>query len=159
MIARYNECDYLYVANRRRKEIITTQLQKADVSFVHEGDLYFKEIIEEELSDIYDVEFWVSYKTNIPHTPEQWKLSNEKSVITKEGILLIFAEGILPEWDVVEKNVCSRRVDISEIFGARMVFVYKKKDGKICNEHLIEERCIAVSELNEYFTRYSKSEL
>ncbi len=159
MIARYNKRDYLYVANRRRKEIITTQLQKVDMSFVHEGDLYFKEITEEELSDIYDVEFWVSYKTNIPNTPERWKLSNEKATITKEGILLIFAEGILPGWDVVEKNVCSRRVDISEIFGARMVLVYKKKDGRICNERLIEERSIAVSELNEYFTRYSKSEL
>lgn len=159
MIARYKKCDYLYVANRRRKEIITTKSQKADVSFVHEGDLYFKEILEEELSDIYDVEFWVLYKSNILHIPEQWKLSNEKSVITKEGILLIFAEGILPGWDIMEKNVCSRRVNISEISGARMVLVYKKKDGRICNERLIEEKSIAVSELNEYFDRYSKSEL
>ena len=159
MIARYKKSEYLYVANRRRKEIITTKSQKADVSFVHEGNLYFKEILEEELSDIYDVEFWVSYKSDISHAPEQWKLSNEKSVITRAGILLIFAEGILPGWDVVEKNVCSRRVDISEISGARIVFIYKKKDGRTCNDRLIEERSIAVSELNEYFDRYSKSEL
>lgn len=159
MIARYNECDYLYVANRRRKEIVTTKSQKADASFVYEGNLYFKEVLEEDLSDIYSVEFWVSYKTNILHTPEQWKLSNEKSVITDAGVLLTFAEGILPGWDIVERNVCSHKVNISEISAVRIVLRYKKKDGKVCNGQVIEEKSIAVSELDEYLNRYNKFNL
>jgi len=118
--------------------------------------LYFKNILEEELSDIYDVEIWVSYNTNIPNTPKQWKLGSDKSAISENGILLIFAEGILPGWNVIEKNVCSKRIDLSEISSARVVFVYRKKDGKMLENHIVEEISIATSELNEYFERYNK---
>ncbi|EHL14789.1 hypothetical protein HMPREF9630_00832 [Peptoanaerobacter stomatis] len=156
MIARYNKCNYLYMSNRRKKEIITTKEQKTDSSFTKEGNLYFKNILEEELSDIYDVEIWVSYNANIPNTPEQWKLGSDKYVISENGILLVFAEGILPGWNVIEKNVCSQRINLSEISSARVVFVYKKKDGKMLENHLVEEISIATSELNEYFERYSK---
>ena len=70
MIARYKEHEYLYAVNRRRKEIITTKSQKADMGFVHESKLYFKEIRDEDLSDVFDVEFWVTYRSNIPYAPE-----------------------------------------------------------------------------------------
>ena len=156
MIARYHNYNYLYMSNRRKKEIITTKEQKTDPSFTKEGNLYFKNILEEELSDIYDVEIWVSYNTNIPNTPKQWKLGSDKSAISENGILLIFAEGILPGWNVIEKNVCSKRIDLSEISSARVVFVYRKKDGKMLENHIVEEISIATSELNEYFERYNK---
>ena len=155
MIARYKEHEYLYAVNRRRKEIITTKSQKADMGFVHEGQLYFKEIRDEDLSDIFDVEFWITYRSDIPYAPEQWKLSNEKSVVTNDGVLLVFTEGVLPGWNVIGKNVCSSRVNISEISGVRMCFLYKKKNGSTC-DCLIEERSIAVSELKDYFDRYNK---
>ncbi len=159
MIARYNKREYLYVANRRKKEIITYKLSKTDESFVREGNLFFREVSEDELSDIYDIEFWVTYKADIPNTPEQWKLSNEKNKINSEGILLVFAEGILPGWDVVEKNVCSHRVNMSDISGAQMVISYKKKDGKVCDKHIREERSVMLSELEELFERYSRTAL
>lgn len=156
MIARYNKYDYLYIPNRRKKEIITTKEQKIDYSFTKEGNLYFKNILEDELSDIYDVEIWVSYNANIPNTPEQWRLGSDKYVISENGILLVFAEGILPGWNIIEKNVCSKRINLSEISSARVIFRYKKKDWKMLENHPVEELSIATNKLNEYFERYSK---
>ena len=159
MIAKYNDCEYFYIANQRKKEIITSVCSKADASFTHEGAVYFKEVLEGNLSDIYDIEFWVLYDAGFANTPKWWRLDKEKSIITEDGVLLLFTEGALPGWDIIEKNVCANRVNLSEITGARMIRKYIKKGGKVCRPYFIEEKTITVLELLDLHTRYSKTEL
>lgn len=159
MIAKYNKYNYLYLSNRRTKEIITTKKQKTDSSFRKEGNLYFKNISEDDLSDIYDVEIWVTYNANIPNTPKQWKLGNDQSVISEKGILLVFSNGILPGWNIIEKNVCAKRVSLSKLSDVQVVFSYRKKDDKILENHIVEDFSIDVSDLNKYFDEYNKFKL
>lgn len=156
MFAKYNSDDYLYVSNTRKTEIITTDKQKTDSSFVYDSNLYFKKIREEELSDIYDAEIWVTYYTNIPDTPTQWKLGSDNSTISNNEVALIFAEGILPGWDILEKNVCCKVVLLSEVSSAKVVLTYKKKDGKILENRIVEEISIDTHDLVKYIEKYSK---
>lgn len=156
MFAKYNGYDYLYIPSARKAEIITTDKKKIDSSFAHNSNLYFKKIREEELSDIYNTEIWVTYHANIPDTPTQWKLGSDNSIISNNKVVLIFAEGILPGWDVLEKNVCCKAVLLSEVSSAKVVLSYKKKDSKVLERHLIEEISIDTSDLAECIEKYSK---
>lgn len=156
MFAKYNGYDYSYVSNTRKTEIITTDKNKTDSSFTYDSELYFKKIREEELSDIYTAEIWVTYHTDIPDTPTQWKLGSDNPAISNREVALIFAEGILPGWDVLEKNVCCKSVLLSEVPHAKVVLSYKKKDGKILENRLVEEISIDTHDLVKYIEKYSK---
>lgn len=156
MFAKYNGYDYLYVSNTRKTEIITTDKKKTDSSFTRDSKIYFKKIREEELSDIYDAEIWLTYHTNIPGTPTQWKLGSDNSMISNNEVALIFAEGILPGWDILEKNVCCKTVLLSEVSSAKVVLTYKKKAGKILENRLVEEISIDTRDLIKYIEKYSK---
>lgn len=156
MFAKYNGYDYSYVSNTRKTEIITTDKNKTDSSFTRDSKLYFKKICEEELSDIYDAEIWVTYNANIPDTPTQWKLGSDNPMISNNEAALIFAEGILPGWDILEKNVCCKAVLLSEISSAKVVLTYKKKDGNVLENRIVEEISIDTSELVKYIEKYSR---
>ena len=59
MIAVYHGLKYKYVSNQRNKEIITKYETKIDSTFVKDKGVYYKSVKEEDLSDIYSVEFMV----------------------------------------------------------------------------------------------------
>ena len=158
MFARYNNYDYIYMTSARKKEIMTTDKKKTDSTFMHDNRLYFKEIHEEELSDIYEAEIWVTYHANIPDTPTQWKLGSNNPMISNNEVALVFAEGILPGWDVLEKNVCCKAVLLSEVSSAKVVLTYKKKDGKVLENRIIEEISIDTSDLVKYIEKYRFSD-
>lgn len=156
MFAQYNGYCYGYISNIRNKEIITRQEYKTDSGFTKDGDLYVKNVQEIDLSDIYNVAIWVSYDTNIPNTPKEWRLICSKSTVSDEGALLIFAEGILPGWDVIDKNVCSKRVLLSDLLDAKVVYTYRKKDDTLFEQSVTEETIIDVTELAMYVDRYNQ---
>ena len=156
MFAQYNGYCYGYISNRRNKEIITRQEYKVDSSFTKDGNLYVKNVQEADLSDIYNVAILVSYDTNIPNTPKEWRLICSKSTVSDEGVLLIFAEGVLPEWDIIDKNVCSKRVPLSDLLDAKVVYTYRKKDGTVFEQSVTEETSIDVTELAMYVDRYNQ---
>ena len=108
MIAKYMGYEYAYISNRRSKEIVTSQKVKIDGSFNSEKGFYYKKVSEDDLTDIYNIEFCVTYKSGLKDVPITWILENEAKVIVDNKIQLVFAEGILPGWDIVEKNVCSK---------------------------------------------------
>lgn len=155
MFAKYKNHDYIYTTNRRKTEIVTTQPDKADSSFTKERNLYVKPILEEELSNIFDVNIYVSYDANIPNTPNEWKLNYTLEPMSNK-VSLIFAEGILPCWSILEKNVCEKEVHLSEITNAKVVFSYKKKDGQVLENTLVEELVIPITELHHYFEKYNR---
>ena len=156
MFAKYNGFCYGYISNRRNKEIITRQEQKTDSSFTKDGNLYIKNVQEEDLSDIYNVAIWVSYDANLPTTPKEWRLICSESTVSEQGALLIFAEGILPGWDVIDKNVCSKRVPLSDLLDAKVVHTYRKKDGTLFEQPVTEEMSIDITDLTTYLDRYNQ---
>lgn len=155
MFAKYKNHDYIYAKNKRKSEIITTQAHKTDSSFTKERNVYVKSIPEENLSTIFDVTIYVSYETNIPNTPKEWKLNYTLEPIS-DKVSLVFAEGILPGWLILEKNVCEKEVSISELTNAKVIFTYKKKDGYVLENELVEELIIPVTELPYYFEKYNR---
>ena len=156
MFAQYNGYCYGYISNIRTKEIITRQEYKTDSGFTKDGDLYVKNVQEGDLSDIYNVGVWVSYNANLPTTPKEWRLICSKSTVSEQGVLLIFADGILPGWDVIDKNVCSKRVPLSDLLDAKVVYTYRKKDGTLFEQSVTEEVSIDVTDVTKYLDRYNQ---
>lgn len=159
MIAKYMGYEYTYISNRRSKEIVTSQKVKIDGSFNSEKRYYYKKVSEDDLTDIYNIEFWVTYKSGLKDVPITWILGSEAKVIVDNKIQLVFAEGILPGWDIVEKNVCSKWVELSDISEAKMVTVYKKKNGIICEPRVQEERNISNTDLVLLHSKYCRKNL
>jgi hypothetical protein len=156
MIARYMGCEYTYISNGRSKEIITSQKEKVKEGFTSGNGIYYKVIDESDLTDIYSVEFWVKYNTGFDCVSDWWILGNEQNVITDNKVQLVFAECILPNWNIVEKNVCSILVPMEEILEAKMVISYKKRAGIALEERISEERILSGEELKQLHGGYCR---
>ena len=72
---------------------------------------------------------------------------------------MVFAEGILPNWNIVDKNVCSMLIPLDDISEAKMVITYKKRDGIVLNEKTNEERAISLEELKQLHSGYCRVNL
>lgn len=53
-------------------------------------------------------------------------------------VKLRFAEGILPGWDIEERNVCTKEVHFNEISCTKVKFVFEQIGGK--EENVIKEK-------------------
>lgn len=95
------------------------------------GNIYYREITEDELSDIYDIKFEVCYDTGLDKVPVLWAVTIDSLV--GEEVRLRFSEGILPGWEVEEKNVCTKLIEMNDITMAKAIYTYKKRDGKMFN--------------------------
>lgn len=159
MFANYSNEKYIYIANRRTKEIVTHLSMKTDESFVYDKGIFYKKITDEELTDIYDVEFWVKYESGFNGVSAWWKLGNDKDSVIGNQVALIFSEGILPGWKIIEKNVCSNEVDISSLSETKIRIIYRKKDGKSYQTPMVQEQKIIVSELVNLYDKYCKDNI
>lgn len=159
MLANYNGKTYLYVSNKRRTVIVTRQEYKTDGGFIKDGDLFFKHVREYELSDIFSVEIWVQYHTGLEHTPSFWQVDEECGGIENDQVMLRFAEGILPGWEIEDKNVCKKYVDYSDISTCRLVMKYKKYAGEALVIPKIEEKYYPIKEAMDLYEQYWKSNL
>lgn len=151
--------EYTYISNRRCKEIITTKKEKVKDDFTSGNGIYYKTVDEKDLTDIYSVEFWVKYKTEFEGVSNWWKLGSEQNVIENNKVQLIFAEGILPDWNIVDKNVCSTLIPLGEISAAKMVVSYKKRNGVDLEERISEEKIISIEELKQLHRGYCRMNL
>lgn len=159
MFAKFNDTIYSYVANRRKKEIITRNLNKTNADFKRDGGVFYKAVSEEELTDIFNVEIWVNYNTGLPNTPFYWQVGIDGRGYADGKILLRFSEGILPGWNIEEKNVCIKYVDVNEIEKAKVVYVYKRKDNTTCLPSQKVEKEITVDEMLCIFEKYKKTNI
>ncbi len=83
------------------------------------------------MSDIFNLEIMVLYESGFAGVPDWWTVGHESPLVDKDGsILLIFAEGFLPGWNVVEKNVCSCRIPVDSIQMVKLILSYKKIEGE-----------------------------
>ena len=156
MVAVYYGMEYKYVSNKRSKEIITSQVTKTDRSFLKDRNIYYKSVDDAELTDIYSVEFMVRYDPHLKDVPTWWKVT--KADVFDNSIRIRFAYGILPDWDIEEKNVCTKHIDIKDFSEAKIIFTYKKKDGKDVDSISIEEKK-EISKLIDLMNQYEESNL
>lgn len=143
MVAVYKGNKYKFVSNKRRKGIITRCVQKTDGSFLKENDTYYKSVDEKDLSDIYTVEFYVFFDTGLKDVSAWWKVT--EADLSDDKVKLRFAEGILPGWNIEEKNVCTNEIDFNEISCAKVEFVFEKINGK--EENVIKEETKSWNEI------------
>ena len=59
-------------------------------------------------------------------------------------------------WDVIDKNVCSKRVPLSDLLDAKVVYTYRKKDGTLFEQSVTEEVSIDVTDVIKYLDRYNQ---
>ena len=159
MIAKYMDCEYTYVSNRRSKEIITSQKEKIKDGFISGNGMYYKTVDENDLTDIYSVKFFVNYKTGLDKVEDWWELVDEPNVISDNQVKLVFAKGILPNWNTVDKNVCSKLIPLDNISEAKMVISYKKRAGIILDKLVNEERVVSLEELKQLHSGYCRVNL
>lgn len=143
MIAVYRGFEYKYVSNRRSKEIITKCVTKTDNTFTKNKGIYYKSVKEEDLSDIYSVEFMVLHEFNLDGVPKWWRISYAD--VVGNSMKIRFASGILPNWTVEEKNVCTTMLQINNITAAKVKYAFKRQNG-VNVDNLIIEKTIDVSE-------------
>lgn len=156
MIAVYNGFEYKYVSNRRNKEIITKYVTKTDSTFVKDKGIYCKSVKEENLSDIYSVEFMVFHDFDLEGVPQWWRISDAD--IVGDSMKIRFASGILQNWTVEEKNVCTTMIPLNSIVEAKVKYTYKKQNGKNV-DNLIVETPINISNLIDNIKETSESSL
>ena len=151
MVAVYKGNKYKFVSNKRRKGIITRCVQKTDGSFLKENDTYYKSVDEKDLSDIYTVEFYVFFDTGLKDVSAWWKVT--EADLMDDKVKLRFAEGILPGWNIEEKNVCTNEINFNEIPYAKVKFEFKKINGK--EENVIKEEIKRWNEILQNISEYS----
>lgn len=64
-----------------------------------------------------------------------WKITEADLLDNK--VKLRFAEGILPGWDIEERNVCTKEVHFNEVSCTKVKFVFEQIGGK--EENVIKE--------------------
>ena len=113
-------------------------------------NIYLKFLERAELSDLYDVRFSAEYNTEIEDLRREWDIVGRGQIDSEhKRIVLVNYDGIPSGWNVLEKGVGSKCVDISEFSNFKIVYEYHIKDGVNCNPSLIEENVIEYTDDDE----------
>lgn len=126
-------------------------MQKTDGSFLKENDTYYKPVDEKDLSDIYMIEFYIFFDAGLKGVSSWWKITEADLLDNKAK--LRFAEGILPGWNIEEKNVCTNEINFNEIQYAKVKFVFTKINGK--EENVTKEEIKRWNEILQNINEYS----
>ena len=136
MIAKYNGELYEIVRNGEKYQIITYQDNKASQGFTKHKDLYFKTVSDDDimLTDIF-------------------------GSIKDEKVRLRLAEGYLPGWEVEEKGVCVKEIELEDVLDSKIIYKYIKREGIKLESPYIEEKNISKEELKSMYDMYKKGNL
>lgn len=159
MIGIYNGKEYLACFSKRKKEIVTRKKIKADESFREDEGTYSKPVDEKELTDIFSVKFYVDYDAGIPGTPHTWAIDEDVSRPEKGQLVLVFARGTLPGWEIEERYVCTKTIDFDAVKAITISTTYEKKDGQIMDPPYVDERVITKEEMIKLFDHFKRTNL
>lgn len=159
MIAKYKNNFYLYISNKKVSNLVTRQKQKALEGFEYDEGAYFKRISMDELEDVFDIEYWVTYNTGEPEVPTEWKVGKDSRDIQGDNVLIRYSNGVLPNWNIEEKNVCVKYINKNEIDSAKIVKVYSLKDGVSLNSPIKEETLVDFNDLALMHDEFSRMKL
>lgn len=134
MFAEYKGKPYKIIKNGKQWELLSKKSESVNDGFERDGKLYYRTVHDiAELDDLYNIDISVMYDTGLEKVPTEWRLPINKEYFTETSVKLVFVEGLLPGWNVEDKNVCSLYIDISKISKAWLVRHSKK------NENIKEE--------------------
>lgn len=156
MIGKYKDEYYYYVYNDRVSNIITCDNNKANDDFSFKNGYFYKKIQKKELSEIFDISFWVSYDAKINGIPKIWEIKSNITDINNNRITIQYSNGLLPGWEAVEKNVSIKTIDINDIESAKVIKKYYKKDNVDYINPIIEEVYLDYDSLIKYRKYYNK---
>ncbi|MEQ2497458.1 MULTISPECIES: hypothetical protein [Lachnospiraceae] len=156
MIARYNNMYYRISKGRAGHELLTRIKEKAQVGFQYDRPVFYKKVdlSDNNLSDVFNLDIWVHYDTGLPNVPVEWKIDIDTNIFEEGTLLLRFVEGILPGWNVEEKNVSYTKISINDITGVRAVYTYLKKDGNLLVPPISHENQRDSEGLLELYRKY-----
>lgn len=157
MIVKYNNSEFKYAKilfMRDEYFIFTRKKNLVDKSFKFDDEKkwFYKQVDSKDLTDIYDYKFVVIYDTGLKIEKKEWVLGDVWFEMIEEDKVNIAMRSSIPYagWEMVDRNIFAKWVNISELEGAKLRRYYSKKDGIEYDPPLIEERNIDVNELYEY---------
>ena len=86
-------------------------------------------------------------------------LLEELESIKDEKVRLRFAEGYLPGWEVEEKGVCVKEIELEDVLDSKIIYKYIKREGIKLESPYIEEKNISKEELKSMYDMYKKGNL
>lgn len=150
----YNGKEYLYNENNKKKFISTYQKEKTDESFEKSkvSGLFYKEVSDDDLSEIYGYQFIAVYDSNISGVSREWNTVDQSLVIYNNRAQLSFYKKVdfISGWEISERYFYYKNLDFSELLSTRIRFKYEKKAGLICNPPIVQDKDIKPSELGQY---------
>ena len=159
MIAKYNEKYYFYVCNKKISNIVTRKSYKADKDFTFDEGVYYRKVDPDELTDVFEVSYWVAYDTGIVNLPKEWEVGKTSRDINGDTILIRYSNGLIPNWKAEEKDVCVNYIKKSDITAAKIVKSYSKKDGVQQVLPLKEEENTDVDDFIEKWSEFKRDNL
>ena len=168
MIAKYCENYYNYSCDKKlidwkhyvalpsdRCYLVSNKPQKLLIDFLNKNGIIYKNINEEELTDIFYIECWVGYDTGLPNIPTEWLVQD----IDNDRVKIEYGLGVLPGWGGCDKYVSFNYISKEEITSSRIVYVYTKKDGKRFDIPYVEEKSVSIDELLHVYEEFSRNNL
>lgn len=155
--AKYKNKEYLLTNNEGSNIISTYKIENTDEQFIKcKSDSYLYRTIDiDELMDIYRYQLVAIYDSKISNVSREWDLTTYVANIEEKRVKLSLQRmGPFNGWTVHDRDFHTKWVDISELEGAKIRYIYEKKNGIEYNPPLIEEKNIEVSDLYKYFQHY-----
>ena len=163
MYAIYNNKLYGYLDDDY--ELLTYQNNKIDDGFEEDEGIYFKSITLDEIQDIFDVDFYVTY-TDESETlkkagnPSKWIVNEGRPLYKNPEIeknelgLSLIQQSYSDDWVMDDKCSCSKIVDLYDCTDFTVVYTYIYRDGKELEEEIVEEVKVEAEEFKELMLKY-----
>lgn len=137
-------------------ELLTYKTEKTDSTFEDDDGIYYKAIEQDDpdIVDVYNVHYLIDYDTGLDCVPTTWKVDTSRVEFMDDEVLLVFGQGRLPDWEILENTVCQKCVKLEECGTIKIVYKYTVKNGEKCNSLLRVEEELTKDEFREIFERY-----
>lgn len=150
MYATYKDQDYYYLEDdfTGKVNIGTNQKNKADDTFNLTGGMYYKEISNAQLKNIFDIDYYVKYEYSDKLSQRWWKIDPYGTkVISNGAICLTFYDGLLDGWEIQDKSTCSAKVALSQIEKCKISYLYLRRDNNTFQQPITIEKEVSLDEL------------
>ncbi len=132
MIARYNNRLYYYVLNSEKNisNIITEKKEKALDGFIeHRKGIYIKNVLLDDLTDVFDVSYRIIYPTEFSDISDEWEVCSDICDIDGKTVKILIGDGRFQDWKREDKYTWTKRIHSEEIDKAKIVKTYIRRNG------------------------------
>ena len=156
MYALINNSLYWYQRFRGKNIIIARNGQPVDDSFVSSGEGIFKKEVDtnsSDISDIYNVHFYVMYKDEAYPEQDTWAIgdgvSSDRPYRIEDGEVCISGFGAVSGngWTTNGRDESSKIIRLSDCSKFWVEYKYTKKDGVMCSPEQVDKQEVSKEEL------------